>query len=82
MRRYDTDLWNYLKGKTEQSLGISDRFKLAQSFWEKRKDLRSKNVAHRDLKPKNVLLNLTPNGKWNGEIEITDYGIATVEGSV
>ena len=74
MDRYDADLWSYLKGKTEQSMGISERVKLAQKFSKKFIEIRSK-CLHRDLKPQNVLLNLTADGKWNGELEITDFGI-------
>ena len=80
MVRYDTDLWSFLKGNDEKSLGISQRLKLANKFVEKFNEIQSKKVKHRDYKPNNVLLNLTPDKKWNGEIEITDFGIAAVGG--
>ena len=35
MDRFDTDLWNFLKGKTEKLLGIYERLDLAQKFMEK-----------------------------------------------
>ena len=77
MERFDTDLWKFLRGKTEKSLGICERLKLAQKFIEKIEEIKSKkNVVHRDLKPQNVLLNLKSDGEWNGEMEITDFGIA------
>ena len=77
MDRYDTDLWIFLKQNDEKSLGLSDRLKMAQKFWEKFKEIQLKVLSHRDLKPSNVLINLTPDGKWTGQMEITDFGIAS-----
>ena len=78
MDRFDTDLWSFLKGHTETSLGIAERLQLAQTFLKKVEEIKSTDVKHRDLKPQNVLINLTPDGKWDGEMEITDYGIAQI----
>ena len=83
MDRYDTDLWCFLKDHDETSLGLPDRLKLAVKFQEKVKEIGSfkesgNRVRHRDLKPSNVLLNLRPDGQWNGEMEITDFGIADI----
>ena len=79
MNRYDTDLWSFLKDNDEKSLGISERLKLATKFCEKFEEIVSKNVFHRDYKPSNVLLNLTPDQEWNGQMEITDFGIAELD---
>ena len=76
MDRFDTDLWKFLNSGTEKSLGISDRLKLADKFLLKVDEIKSKNMIHRDLKPQNVLINLNSDGKWNEEMEITDFGIA------
>ena len=76
MNRYDTDLWRFLKGHDEKSFTLSDRLKVAQKFLRKLKEIKTKKYNHRDLKPSNVLLNLTPEGKWNGQMEITDFGIS------
>ena len=70
------DLWTFLEQKTERSLGLPERVELAKKFSEKFEEIRAKHYYHRDLKPQNVLLNLTPDEKWNGEMEITDFGIA------
>ena len=78
MNRFDTDLWSFLKGNNETSLGISERLKLAQKFVEKVEEIHGKQVFNRDLKPLNVLINLRLDGKWNGEMEITDFGIARI----
>ena len=80
MSRYDTDLWIFLKENDERSLGISDRLQLAAQFFEEIEEIKASKVTHRDLKPSNVLLNLTEDRKWNGQMEIADFGIATFEG--
>ena len=78
MDRYDTDLWKFLKGKDEKSLDLAERLKLATKFWQKVEKIWSKDIIHQDLKPSNVLINLTATGRWNGEMEITDFGIAEI----
>ena len=77
MERYGTDLWNFLKGKTTQSLGLPERVELAKKFSEKFEKIKNSRLVHRDLKPHNVLLNVTRDGKWNKEMEITDFGIGS-----
>ena len=79
MNRYDTDLWQFLKGNNEKSLGISKRLKMAKTFLGKVEEIHRAQVFHRDLKPSNVLINLTSDGKWDGQLEITDFGIAAIE---
>ena len=75
MKKYDTDLWTYLK--RNKTLDISTRIEIAKKFMYKVRHLKSKEVSHRDLKPKNVLLNLKEDGQWDSkELEITDYGIS------
>ena len=78
MDRYDTDLWKFLQGNNEKSFGISDRLELANKFTEKVEEIKSKRVHHSDLKPQNVLLNLKQDGQWNGQVKITDFGIAKI----
>ena len=76
MELYATDLWKFLKERTEQSLGICERLELARKFSEKFEEIKAKKCSHRDLKPQNVLINLTSDREWNREMEITDFGIA------
>ena len=76
MERYDTDLWAFLKSNNEISFDLSERIQMAKRFLQKVEEIKYHNVQHGDLKPSNVLINLTPEGKWNGKMEITDYGIS------
>ena len=78
MERYDTNLWKFLKENDEYSLGLYERLNIATEFMKKVEEIKSRNVQNRDLKPSNVLLNLTLDKKWNGQMEITDFGIANI----
>ena len=76
MERYDTNLWKFLKENDEDSLGLYERLNIATEFMKKVEEIKSRNVQNRDLKPSNVILCLTSDKKWNGQMEITDVGIA------
>jgi len=42
-------------------------------------DLQDRNLCHLDIKPSNILVNLTGT-KWNGDLVLTDFGLSgTVE---
>ena len=77
MERYDMTLRTFLKYHDEKSFDLFTRLQMAKKFWENVQKITSRNVFHRDLKPNNVVINVT--GKaWNGQLEIIDYGIAAI----
>ena len=79
MERYNIDLWRFLKENNERSLDLPERLKMAEKFMEQVGEIKSRIEGHRDLKPSNVLLNVKPeNSKWNGDMQITDFGIAGI----
>lgn len=76
MKLYDTDLWKYLKKDDGMSIGIRERFLLAEEFLREMDLIEKANVLHSDIKPSNILMNLDDDGKWNGDLVVTDFGIA------
>ena len=76
MKFYDTDLWKYLKKDDVLSIGIDERFAIAEKFLQEMDRIEKANVLHSDIKPSNILMNLDENGKWNGDLVVTDFGIA------
>ena len=75
MQLYDCSLWDYLKRNDENTLNIFDRICIARNVMIKYKDIIRSNMAHRDVKPSNVLIN-----ENTREICITDFGISAEYG--
>lgn len=77
MTKYDTDLWNFLQKNNNTEFNLWSRIQLAEEFARHIRKMRPTGWAHRDLKPSNILMNLNQDGSWNGELCLTDFGIAS-----
>ena len=75
MKKYDIDLWTYLKRHDHKTLPIWERLRLAKDFVEEIEKLKHTWICHRDIKLSNILLNLQKNDLYNGEMVLTDFGI-------
>ena len=76
MKKYDIDLWTYLKRHDHKTLPIWERLRLAKDFVEEIEKLKHTWICHRDIKLSNILLNLQKNDLYNGEMVLTDFGIS------
>ena len=66
MERYPLTLWKFLEG---QNLGLLERLDIAFKLVREVKKAHDGTVAHRDLKPTNVMLDA------NKELTLVDFGI-------
>ena len=66
MERYPLTLWKFLEG---QNLELSERLEIAIKLVKEVKRAHDGDVAHRDLKPTNVMLD------ENKELILVDFGI-------
>ena len=66
MERYPSTLWKCLEG---QDLGLSERLEIAIKLVKEVKRAHDGLVAHRDLKPTNVMVD------ENKELILVDFGI-------
>ena len=66
MERYPKTLWKFLEN---QNLGLAERLEIAIKLVEEVKKAHDGDVAHRDLKPTNVMLDA------NKELVLVDFGI-------
>lgn len=64
-----------LRNKIKASITIKERFNLLLQLFEAVSDFHADGVVHRDLKPENILID------ENGNLVITDFGIASFSGS-
>ena len=58
MKKYDIDLWTYLKRHDHKTLPIWKRIKLAKDFLKEIEKLQHTCICHRDIQLSNILLNL------------------------
>ncbi len=63
--------------KTEQLLAVRKVYEIIAEVAETLDYAHSKNIVHRDIKPSNIMYN-----PKNGQIKITDFGIARITDSV
>lgn len=63
-----------LKQKTTKKLKISQQKEYMRQILLALKELYDKKIAHRDLKPDNVMIRQTSNGE---ECVLIDFGLAT-----
>ena len=66
MERYPKTLWKFLEGK---ELSLSERLEIAIKLVKEVKRAHDASVAHRDLKPTNIMLDA------NKELVLVDFGI-------
>ena len=80
MDEYDTTLWRLLKNTTlpnAADIPINVRMALLSTVLDALIFIQANNYCHLDIKPSNVLLNLT-NGEWNGrDLVLSDFGLAS-----
>ena len=75
MPRYDCSLWKLLKD--ERGITLSTRLQMMNKLLDGLLYLQSKGYSHLDVKPSNVMLNLT-SGKWNGQdLVLIDFGLCS-----
>ena len=75
MPRYDCSLWKLLKDGN--GINMSTRLQIMNKLLDGLLYLQSKGYSHLDVKPSNVMLNLTC-GKWNGEdLVLIDFGLCS-----
>ena len=71
--KYDTTLWTSLiKNDNFEKLSLSERLEMVKNIGE---GINFGYGRHFDIKPANIFFNEDPNGKWNGELVIADFGI-------
>ena len=75
MPRYDTSLWARLKSDKTEIEDIPTKLKMFECIVQALSDLQEENLCHLDVKPSNILINLK-DGKWNGDLVLTDFGIS------
>ena len=66
MERYPLTLWKFLEG---HDLGLAERLEIAIKLVKEVKRAHDGSVAHRDLKPTNIMLDA------NKELVLVDFGI-------
>ena len=79
MPLYAKSLWALLKESRSYPMTIMDtlqRLQMLESIIKTLGDLQDRNLCHLDIKPSNILINLTENGQWNGDLVLTDFGLS------
>ena len=73
MERYPLTLWKFLEG---HDLGLAERLEIAIKLVKEVKRAHDGSVAHRDLKPTNIMLDA------NKELVLVDFGIGRYRGEL
>ena len=74
MKKFETNLWKYLKSKEGQRLTLTERISLARCAIEECKKVDKKGLIHRDVKLSNFLLNTNVNASWKTEEDYSEAG--------
>ena len=70
MEQHPTTLWKFLESESQCHLGLAKRLDIAKKLVDEVKKAHSSRLAHRDLKPTNLMFDA------NGEVALIDFGIA------
>ena len=82
MKKFQTNLWKYLKSKEGQKLTLTERISLARFVIEECRNVDKKGLIHRDVKLSNFLMNTHVNASWKTEGDysedfcLADFGIS------
>jgi len=80
MKRYDTDLYQVIHNHSIQIIPSSMAFSFALDISQGMKHIHQHEIAHRDLKSPNILLEkMENNGKMFLRAVICDFGIARIK---
>jgi len=75
---HDRTLWEMIKPKSEIILSLEERISIICKSLDGLIYLQKKKLLHLDIKPSNIMLDLSGNGNWNREtVILTDFGLCT-----
>jgi len=75
MPYYHMSLWDYLKAQSV--LDFDRRLEMVNRLLDGTSYLQTKHIIHFDIKPSNIMINLTVSGEWNEtDFVLIDFGIS------